>query len=227
MRRPDVRNVLKIEDRTGHSRAVHRRRENTANIIVHRIGDTAGGVVGRTFEEIEHFFTRDPEGVATIAIGGDYATKKRTFESWWPNGVPAKAERRTAPTRIPRAYQEAARVAYHFGIAEDGSICQWLPSDVMGAHTRSWNGNSIAIACIRGARDRGDLPPAQERALFSLLIALCACEPSISRVYGHKEADEISHHPHTKDCPGFSLKQIGAEAIRLAEILRIEAETVH
>lgn len=198
-----LRAPFEIRDRTGHSPGALKRkpRHVTNSVVIHRIGDTPQGPVGVTIEDIEHFFLEDPEGVATVALRGSYADKRKTFTQWWnPPRVPDAVKRRTAYSKIPYRIQESACVPYHFGIAPDGKVCQWLPTSVHGAHARGVNSTSVAIALIR---PRGsEFTRAQSDSLWALFGALSDEYDSIEEILTHKESDERQGIPHTKDCPG-------------------------
>jgi hypothetical protein len=175
------------------------RRGITSGLVCHRIG----GTYGKTADSIIRFFTTDPEGVATVTLGGSYASKLPTIDDWRSRGVPADV--------LARAY-----VAYHFLVDTDGTVYQTLPLEVRGGHAEGWNNKSVGIGVVGDFRSpqqvedwerrigyrAGDrVTDEQKKALRELLRDLL--------YYKYKKAIPMTHdatllmrgHPR-KPCPG-------------------------
>lgn len=175
-------------DRTDHSAAARTRptRGSTDAIIVHRFAVDLDKDGAFTFDEAIAFFTRDPEGIATVTLSGTYATKLPTIERWRKDGVPA-------------AYEGAGFVPYHVLVDARGDRVQTLSLRSRGAHASAWNDRSIGIATLW----RSDLraPPSElvigtARALADLLTIYPRAE-----VIGHDDTLTRAGHP-AKGCPG-------------------------
>ena len=127
-------------DHCASARCRPRRRETTL-IVMHRtINVDADNDGDRDFDDVIRFFTQDPEGVATVAIGGKYTSKIETINRWRRLGIPA-------------AYQGAGFVPYHLLIDSKGGTAQTLELDAVGAHAGSWaNARGVAVAVVADPR---------------------------------------------------------------------------
>jgi hypothetical protein len=102
-------------------------RQSTKYVVMHRIG------VGRCALDVEEFFTKNAEGVATVTVRP--AKLAETIKKWKLYGVPER-------------YKARAFVPYHFVIDLNGGITQFLDYDARGAHCYGYNSHSIGVACI-------------------------------------------------------------------------------
>lgn len=166
-------------DLTDHSLAAFGRRARTRTdaIIVHHldIGD-------RTFGAAIDFFTRDPEGVATVALSGTYQEKLPTIRRWRRDGI-----------SIP--YVRAGFVPYHFLVDEDGRIGRMLALSAKGAHAAGWNDRSVAV-CALGKFDVHEPPKPQLDTCRDLVMDMMTVYGRL-RILGH---DATLDEP--KGCPG-------------------------
>ena len=94
-------------------------------------------------------------------------------------------------------------IGYHFVIRRDGIIETGRDIDVMGAHCRNYNQDSIGI-CYVGGRGDDEKPTdnrtdAQKKTLAALIVSLQAEYPN-ALVKGHNELSN-------KDCPSYDVKK--------------------
>ncbi|MFZ5687862.1 MAG: N-acetylmuramoyl-L-alanine amidase [Bacillota bacterium] len=96
-----------------------------------------------------------------------------------------------------------AGIGYHYFVQKDGSIHRGRPRDTIGAHCQGHNYHSVGI-CAEGSYDKETMPPAQWKAIVSLVAELKGIYPH-ARVVGHKELQATA-------CPGskYPLEQIKA-----------------
>lgn len=176
-------------DLRDHSPAALKRpvRSRTTTIIVHHLAPPGGLLFG----DAVAFFTKDPEGVATVTLGGPYAKKVPTINEWKKTGIPAdKANEGFVP--------------YHFLVQQDGQIARMLDLAAIGAHASDFNDRSIAV-CFLGTFTKS-VPPLAPEAQMTAGIALIT---DIAEVYGtlrcigHDKANEEMGLPK-KGCPGGS-----------------------
>ena len=187
-------------DRTDHSAAARIRptRGSTDAIVVHRFAVDLDRDGAFTFDEAIAFFTRDPEGIATVAFAGSYAEKIPTIERWRERGVPA-------------VYEHAGFVPYHVVVDARGDRAQMLRLDARGAHASAWNDRSVAVAVLWRCDLRAppdDLVNGAVRAIADLLAAYPQAE-----VISHDETLTRAGRP-PKGCPGshFPLAHVVARA---------------
>lgn len=134
--------MIGATDRTDHCGAAvaRRARTSTTAIVLHRtINIDADKDGDRDVDDVIRFFCKDPEGVATVAVGGSYATKKPLIEEWKKKGIPA-------------AYQGRGFVPYHVLVDVNGKAFQMLDLLARGAHAGSWNDRSVAVAVVADPR---------------------------------------------------------------------------
>lgn len=148
-------------------------RDLTTTIILHRFAADHDGDGATTFDEAVRFFTQDPEGVATVALGGTYAEKLPTIERWRAQGVPA-------------AYAARGFVPYHFLVDATGQAARMLALDLRGAHAGAWNDRSIAVCCL-GNFDKHEIREAQEAACVNVLRDILTVYPRL-QIISHDEA---------------------------------------
>lgn len=191
--------MIKI-DMTDHAPAVRQRRSRvqTDAIILHRFAADSNADGVTTFEEAVRFFTEDPEGIATVTLGGLYAEKVPTIALWRREGVPADVKAR-------------AFCPYTFLVAPDGRVARTLPLDVRGAHAGRWNHRSVGIAML-GRPDLAPLPDAAIAAVVELVRDVLRVYPS-AKILSHDETLTIGGLP-TKKCPGahFPLEDVRRRA---------------
>lgn len=94
-------------------------------------------------------------------------------------------------------------IGYHYVIKRDGTVEAGRDEDVIGAHAKEHNWNSIGVCLIGGVDDRmkpeANFTPQQMTALRSLLATLLAKYPgSVLRAH---------HEVAPKACPSFALKR--------------------
>lgn len=173
-----------------------RKRSNA--IVIHRTIDEDFDHDGlRTARDVVHFFTRDPEGVATVTLPGSYVSKQPTIKRWRKEGV-------------DKRLQALAFVPYHVLVDEAGEITCTLPLEVIGAHAGVYNDRSIAVAGIGPAHKR-DLSPACFDGVISVVRYLQKHYPE-AKVISHDEVNARIGAP-IKNCPGPGLS---IDRIRLA-----------
>lgn len=176
------------EDRTNHSPAALRRptRSHTTAVVLHHLGVDVNHDGISTVDDAVSFFTRDPEGVATVTLGGSYASKLPTIERWRRDGLPA-------------VYQGAGFVPYHFLVDGDGNVSRMLHLEAIGAHAGAWNDRSVGVACLGDFSKR---PPSEAElaAVVDLLRDVLAVYPGVE-IVGHDETLERAGLP-PKGCPG-------------------------
>ena len=106
-------------------------------------------------------------------------------------------------------------VGYHFYIRKDGFIWSTRPLDMVGAHARGFNQESIGIA-YEGGLDKNGLPAdtRTEKQKYSLraLIRTLKKEFPISRVCGHRDLSPdkngngvVESTEWLKQCPCFDV----------------------
>ena len=87
-------------------------------------------------------------------------------------------------------------VGYHFFIRRDGSIEAGRPANVIGAHTKGQNKDSIGV-CLHGKAYFTKEQFVSARRLFELVSML---EPGV-KAYGHKDFNK------EKTCPNFEVSK--------------------
>lgn len=186
-------------DRRSHSPMVPRLRirAHTRAIVVHHLGVDvdADGVV--TVDDAIAFFTRDPEGIATVSIAGSRESKKLTIERWKKDGVPA-------------AYQGQGFVPYHFLVDDKGVVHRMLDLDSIGAHAGAWNDRSVGVAFLGDFALAGP-SDAEFKAGVALLEDIRAVHAA-AEIVSHDETLQRDGLP-MKGCPG---KNFPLEAMRRA-----------
>lgn len=120
-------------------------------------------------------------------------------------------------------------IGYHFVIRRDGTIEEGRDVELMGAHVRGYNANSIGI-CMMGGKDVnpewGNYVTEQEfveqelvwefNYTFRQIVALTGLVgrlmeewPDITDVCGHRDFPGV-----TKRCPGFDVREFFGPAAR-------------
>ncbi len=92
-------------------------------------------------------------------------------------------------------------IGYHYLIKRDGNVEKGRPDDVVGAHAKAYNANSIGVA-MAGGKGEDDLPCVNYTASqWTALATLCAnlkwthnCN-----IIGHNEVSD-------KTCPNFDVQ---------------------
>lgn len=192
-------------DRRDHSRAAMGRplRRRTTAIVLHRtIGIDADKDGDADADDVFQFFTRDPEGVATVAVGGSYASKTALIKSWRTSGIPA-------------AYQGKGFCPYHVLVDTRGVVTLALDLAVVGAHAGPWNDRSVAVAVIADPRTQQP-PPAMVAAVVKVVARLLTLWPGVD-VVDHDHVNASIGAPH-KGCIGelFPLAAVVADARAMA-----------
>lgn len=181
-----------------------RTRPLTRLVVVHRFDVThVKGCPSDVLESIPWFFQEDPEGVATVTLGGSYASKVSTIHKWREEGIP------------PDLYAKAFP-AYHFGIRADGELAQYLPLEARGAHaggltrygdvTRGVNGVSVAVALLgdfRRERPTQEMEKTLREVLRELFLEFDDLE-----VMSHTESNAAHGVDSRKQCPGLAANQM-------------------
>ena len=94
-------------------------------------------------------------------------------------------------------------IGYHYVITRDGKIQKGRPIEVMGAHVRGHNEDSIGICMVGGMSDEGNddcnFTHWQWDALSALIGDLEMMFGKLE-IHGHREFDE------NKTCPTFDVK---------------------
>ncbi|WP_231181820.1 peptidoglycan recognition family protein [Clostridium botulinum] len=85
-------------------------------------------------------------------------------------------------------------IGYHYFVRKDGSIYKGRPDNVIGAHCKGHNTNTLGI-CAEGDYMKEVMPAAQKQAIIDLCIYLKQKYSGIV-FKGHKEA------PYSTNCPG-------------------------
>lgn len=191
-------------DRTAHAPAVAQRphRHTTTALVLHRFA-TATHPTG--VEEAIRFFTRDPEGIATVALPGLYTEKLATIERWRLTGPPFVDLERA------RDLTEAGFVPYHFLVDAAGEVHRMLPLEARGAHAGAFNWRSVAVACLGDFRAEAPTD-AQVDATIMLLQDLLEVYPG-AKILSHDEVLRcLSQDP--KGCVGplFPLEEVRQRA---------------
>jgi hypothetical protein len=186
-------------DRRAHSPMVERlhMRSRTTAIVVHHLAVDVDRDGILTVDDAIAFFTKDPEGIATVALAGSYESKKPTIERWKRDGVPTP-------------YVGHGFVPYHFVVDAAGFVYRMLDLPAIGAHAGAWNDRSIGVAflgefALAGPND------AQFNAGVALLGDIRAVHAA-AEILGHDETLQRDGIP-PKGCPG---KNFPLEAMRRA-----------
>lgn len=197
--------MIEKVDHRGHSPAVKARpiRAHTTAVVVHHLGVDVDHDSLTTVEDAIAFFTRDPEGVATVTLGGSYTSKLPTIERWKADGLPA-------------VYQGKGFVPYHFIIDGAGVVHRMLDLAAVGAHAGAWNDRSVGVAFLGDFSKR---PPtgAEVDAGVALLEDIRAVHAA-AEILGHDETLIRDGLP-PKGCPGkfFPLDAIRSRVRRPAQ----------
>lgn len=157
----------------------------TTTIVIHHL-HVPGPGDKTSFGSAIEFFTMNPEGVATVAVSGDYRSKLPTINRWRKEGVP--------PT-----YRRKGFVPYHFLVDDEGRVGRMLDIRAKGAHAGRWNANSVAVCALGDFRTSapGDL---QYQSIRSTILDLFAVF-GILVVLSHDETLVRDNYP-MKGCPG-------------------------
>lgn len=95
-------------------------------------------------------------------------------------------------------------IGYHFVITTDGRIQRGRDLDVVGAHVKGYNHNSVGICLIGGIDRKGksvdNFTEAQKKSLRELITYLLSLYPN-AQVQGHRDFPNVA-----KDCPCFDVK---------------------
>ena len=202
--------MIGAADRRAHSPAAlaRRVRKTTTLIVLHRtINVDADRDGDRDFEDVVRFFTKDPEGIATVSIGKPYAQLRPIIESWRRFGIPA-------------AYQGRGFVPYHVLVDARGRAANTLDLHVVGAHAGRWaNDRSVAVAVVADPRKE---EPTTEMvtAAVDVLAQLLARFPGVD-VVDHDWVNRKQGYAE-KGCIGarFPLQEVRAAAFAKAGIAR-------
>lgn len=98
-------------------------------------------------------------------------------------------------------YRGYKSIGYHYIIHLDGSIHKGRNEEIIGAHCKGYNSNSIGICYIGGLASDGKTPKdtrtiAQKKSLIELLQTLKRKYPK-AIIYGHRDFSN-------KACPSFN-----------------------
>ena len=194
-----------MADRRDHSRAALLRpfRRRTTAIVLHRtIGIDADKDGDADADDVFQFFTRDPEGVATVAVGGSYASKGALIKSWRAAGIPA-------------VYQGRGFCPYHVLVDARGGVTLALDLAVVGAHAGAWNDRSVAVAVISDPRTQQPTP-AMVAAVVKVVALLLTHWPTAD-IVDHDHVNASIGAPH-KGCIGelFPIASVVAAARAMA-----------
>jgi N-acetylmuramoyl-L-alanine amidase len=106
-------------------------------------------------------------------------------------------------------------VGYHFYIRKDGFIHSTRPLEMVGAHAKRYNTESIGIAYEGGLSPQGlpaDTRTQKQKWSMQALIRTLKKEFAISRVCGHRDLSPdrngngvVEPHEWTKQCPCFDV----------------------
>lgn len=100
-------------------------------------------------------------------------------------------------------------IGYHYLIHRNGTVEQGRPLDMVGAHTKGRNSNSIGIAYCGGINAAGDaennLTAAQDTAIRTLVLVLRG-------VYGNLELHGHNEYA-AKACPSFNVQEVYQDLI--------------
>lgn len=183
--------TIQIADRVDHAGGASRlrmARKLTKHIILHRtVGLDANGDGVVNADDVIRFFTRDPEGIATVALGGTYASKLPTIARWRASGVPA-------------AYQQRGFVPYHFLVDLEGNVTKCLDEHAHGAHASALNDRSVAIAFIGDFRVEAPSSAMLKAGTAVAAMLLRQFGVSVS-IFDHDHANAIQKLP-AKGCIG-------------------------
>lgn len=108
-------------------------------------------------------------------------------------------------------------VGYHYVIRRDGELETGRPENVIGAHVRGHNANSIGI-CLVGGVDRQNQPEnnftAEQFATLALLLQQLKDRHPGARILGHRDLSpdkngdgKITPDEFIKACPSFDVGQ--------------------
>ena len=108
-------------------------------------------------------------------------------------------------------------VGYHYIIKKDGTIEKGRDVQIMGAHVRGYNSNSIGVCYIGGYKTDGIAADtrtgAQDSKLLELIKALTIVFPNIDSIVGHRDLSPdlnnngtIEPNEYMKQCPCFNAK---------------------
>lgn len=81
-------------------------------------------------------------------------------------------------------------IGYHYVVDLDGTIEQGRPLDVVGAHVKNHNANTIGICYVGGLRNgvaADTRTMAQREALKHLIKSLLVVFPTVKKVTGHRD----------------------------------------
>lgn len=93
-------------------------------------------------------------------------------------------------------------IGYHKLIWPTGAIAQGRPDDVMGAHARGLNQDTLGISCV-GNYEELEPPAKLIDALVSTLTALCKRHGlTADAIIGHRDARSINPKADATLCPG-------------------------
>jgi predicted Zn-dependent peptidase len=94
-------------------------------------------------------------------------------------------------------------IGYHFVIRRDGTIENGRPQDVVGAHAKNYNSNSVSVCLVGGINDAGKPESNYTEAQWASLdevVSNMSYEYPNAVVLGHRDVDS------GKACPCFDVK---------------------
>ncbi len=90
-------------------------------------------------------------------------------------------------------------IGYHYVVELDGTIVKGRLDEIVGAHAKGYNSNSIGICYVGGRSKKGlakdTRTPEQKRSLYELIKILKVQHKGL-KIIGHNEVSN-------KDCPSF------------------------
>lgn len=188
------------------------KRTSTESIVLHKIGaDRLRWVMHEQkdipsaelyemsdVEVITAFFTRSPEGVAAVTLGGSRKSKLRTIHKWRRRGV-------------PKYMRDRAYVPYELVIDRAVDVTRFLPTETQGAHAVGYNRTGMGVAIV-GDFEQHKPTEAQVRMAQILVADHCAIYPD-AEVLGHDDT-LVMRGKKPKGCPGryFPIKEIAGLA---------------
>ena len=95
-------------------------------------------------------------------------------------------------------------IGYHYVVRLDGTVEQGRPEEIIGAHVKGHNSNSIGVCYIGGLKGNSKkgsntMTEAQEASVIGLIQDLLQRYPQ-SCVYGHRDLTATQ-------CPGFDVSK--------------------
>ena len=99
-------------------------------------------------------------------------------------------------------------IGYHWVIDRDGLIWEGRSEQIIGAHARGLNAESLGVCCIGNFETSEPTPPMVE-ALIRLLVSIAyRYQVSSQKIIGHQDVCNLRSEATPTECPGKQLAQL-------------------